>query len=146
MIMARLILLFTLLFFTSGLVFLGTCAAGSTPAFAAGEAAEKPAQEIEIRVAAEEGRVFSVFLDSNRTTGYEWRLARPLDGGMVQLVRSEYAPPEGGRVGEVGREEWVFLAKGSGKTEILLEYVRPWEKGQPPAAQARVKVSIKPAP
>ncbi len=100
---------------------------------------------IGMTVAAEEGREFSIFLDSNRTTGYEWRLARPLDEGMVQLVRSEYAPPKGGLVGAGGQEEWVFLAKGSGETEILLEYVRPWEKGQPPATRARIRVSIKPA-
>ena len=142
----RLILLFALVIFTSGLLFSCAGVSDSTPAFAAGGAAEKATKEIEMSVAAEKGREFSVTLDSNRTTGYEWRLARPLDEGMVQLVRSEYAPPEGGRVGEGGREEWVFLAKGSGKTEILLEYVRPWEKGQVPAARARAEVSIKPAP
>jgi len=146
MVTARPILLFALVIFTNALVFACTGVSSSTTAVAAGEAVEKSAKEIEMSVAAEEGREFTVTLESNRTTGHEWRLARPLDEGMVQLVRSEYAPPEGGRVGEGGREEWVFLAKGSGKTEILLEYVRPWEKGQPPAARARIEVSIKPVP
>ena len=144
--MARPILFFALVVFCCGLVFSRADVSSSTTAFAASEAAEKTAKEIEMKVAAEEGREFSVSLDSNRTTGYQWRLARPLNQRMVQLVRSEYVPPERGLTGAGGREEWVFLAKGSGRTEILLEYVRPWEKEQPPAAWARVKVSIRPAP
>lgn len=143
--MSRSVLFFALLILSSGLVSSGPGVSEGSSALAACVGAEEAAQVIGMTVAAEEGREFSIFLDSNRTTGYEWRLARPLDEGMVQLVRSEYAPPKGGLVGAGGQEEWVFLAKGSGETEILLEYVRPWEKGQPPATRARIRVSIKPA-
>ncbi len=145
MAMTRSVLFFALLILSSGLVSSSLGVWGGSSAFAASVEAGEEAKVIGMAAAAEEGREFSIFLDSNRTTGYEWRLARPLDERMVHFVRSEYAPPKGGLAGAGGREEWIFLAKGSGKTEILLEYVRPWEKGQPGAARARIRVSIKPA-
>ena len=138
-------LFFALLILSSGLVSSRPGVPVGSSAFAASVGAGEETKVIGMAVAAEEGREFSVFLDSNRTTGYEWRLARQLDERMVRLVRSEYAPPKGGLAGAGGREEWIFLPKVRGKTEILLEYVRPWEKGQPPAARARIRVSTKPA-
>ena len=142
--MTRSVLFFSLLILSSALVSARSGVSEENRAFAACVGAGKGAEVTDMAVAAEEGREFSIFLDSNRTTGYEWRLAWPLDERMVHFVRSEYAPL-GGLVGAGGREEWTFLAKGRGETEILLEYARPWEKGQPPAARARIRVSIKPA-
>jgi predicted secreted protein len=145
MAMTRSVLFFALLILFSGLASSRPGVSEGSSAFAACVGAGKGAKVIGMAVAAEEGREFSIFLDSNRTTGYEWRLARPIDERMVHFVRSEYAPPKSGLAGAGGREEWTFLAKGRGKTEILLEYVRPWEKGKPPAARARIRVSIRPA-
>jgi inhibitor of cysteine peptidase len=146
MAMTRSILFFALLIFCSALVSARSGVSEGSSAFAACVAAGKGAEVTSMAVAAEEGQEFAIFLDSNRTTGYEWRLAAPIDERVVHFVRSEYAPPKGGLVGAGGREEWTFLAKGRGETEILLEYVRPWEEGKPPAARAHIRVSVKPAP
>jgi len=143
--MTRSVLFFSLLILSSALVSARSGVSEGNTAFAACVGAGKGAEVTDMAVAAEEGREFSIFLDSNRTTGYEWRLARPIDERVVHFVRSEYAPPKDGLVGAGGREEWTFVAKARGETEILLEYARPWEKGQPPAARARIRVSVKPA-
>ncbi len=120
---------------------IGAPGAGSALA-SAGEAAREDDKVIEIAVKAEEGKEFSIALDSNRTTGYEWRLARPLDERIVKLVKSAYAPPQGDLLGAGGQETWVFLPMWKGETEILMEYVRPWEKGGPPAKSATIRVWI----
>lgn len=46
-------------------------------------------------------------------------------------------------IGAGGNEVWIFEAAGSGKTEIILKYVRPWEKNVPPAKTVTFKVNIK---
>ena len=72
-----------------------------------------------------------VTLDSNDTTGYEWRLAEDVDEDVLRLANSEYIAPETTLVGAGGQEVWTFEAVGAGETTISLEYVRPWEEGVP---------------
>lgn len=80
-----------------------------------------------IEVAA--GGEFTIVLGLNRTTGYQWDLAKPLDKDRVELVRNEYKIQQnGGRVGAGGKEVWTFKALGNGKTKITMKYMRPWEK------------------
>ena len=75
------------------------------------------------------GREFTIVLGSNRTTGYQWDLAKPLDKGTVELVGSAYKIlQDGGKVGAGGKEVWTFRALGEGKTMITMKYMRPWEK------------------
>ena len=77
------------------------------------------------------GALVIVTLDSNATTGYEWRLAEDVDENVLRLVNSEYSAPETTLVGAGGQEVWTFEAVGAGETTISLEYVRPWEEGVP---------------
>jgi inhibitor of cysteine peptidase len=105
----------------------------------------KESEEISFVVMAEEGKEFTVRLSSNRTTGYQWRPAGSLDERVVRLVRSDYAPFEGARLGGGGEETWTFLAANRGYTEITMEYVRPWEKPHSPVRIATIKVSVRPA-
>jgi predicted secreted protein len=74
------------------------------------------------------GREFTIVLGVNQTTGYRWELAKPLDGGMVELIRSEYKIQDGGKMGAGGKEVWTFKAKGEGRTKITMKYIRPLEK------------------
>jgi predicted secreted protein len=106
--------------------------------------ARKENEQIRFVVMAEEGKEFTVRLSANRTTGYQWRPAGSLDERIVRLVRSEYVVFDPGRVGGGGEEIWTFLAAGRGDTEITMEYVRPWEKGQHPVKTATIKVSVRP--
>jgi predicted secreted protein len=107
--------------------------------------ARKESEQISFVVMAEEGKEFTVRLNSNRSTGYQWRPAAPLDERIVKPVRSEYMPFEGATPGGGGEEAWTFLAVGRGSTEITMEYVRPWEKTHSPVKTATITVSVRPA-
>ena len=89
------------------------------------------------------GQEFTITLDSNRTTGFQWQLAEPLDGSVLELVGSEYEAPDGGGMGAGGRELWTFRAVGEGGTDIDLKYVRPWEEDATPAKEETFAVVVK---
>ena len=79
------------------------------------------------------GRSFTITLDSNTATGYQWQIARQLDTGLLELVDSRYIPPKIDLVGTLCKEEWAFKAIRAGKAIISFNYVRPWEKDELPA-------------
>ncbi|MFH1347753.1 MAG: protease inhibitor I42 family protein [Candidatus Margulisiibacteriota bacterium] len=93
------------------------------------------------------GEEFTITLESNPTTGYQWQLARPLDDKIVGLGESKYEMEkqesvETGMVGVGGHEYWTFKAKGKGTTSIELKYVRPWEKDAPPVETAVFRIRV----
>jgi predicted secreted protein len=104
----------------------------------------KESEQIRFVVMAEEGKEFTVRLDSNGTTGYRWRLLGMLDEHTVKLIKSEYVQFEGEGVGVGGEEVWTFLAVSRGDTEITMEYARPWEKATFPVKTATIWVSVRP--
>jgi inhibitor of cysteine peptidase len=83
-----------------------------------------PAQLIEV----EKGGEFAIVLESNPTTGYQWKLAEELDTEIVVLVKTEYEAPDTELMGAAGEEKWTFKAENIGDTTITLAYVRPWEE------------------
>jgi predicted secreted protein len=93
---------------------------------------------------------FAIALVSNPSTGYSWRLAKPLDEDVIALVSSEFekksVESEGGEEGEIvgapGEELWTFTAVAEGEAEIELEYVRPWETDKAPEETATFKVKV----
>ncbi|MFN8545222.1 MAG: protease inhibitor I42 family protein [Candidatus Binatia bacterium] len=96
-------------------------------------------------VAARVGERFSVRLDANPTTGYRWRLATPPDPAVAALMGSDYEAAGTGLTGGGGDEVWTFAATGPGRTRLVLEYVRPWEQGQPPTRTHTLDVSVQSA-
>ena len=74
------------------------------------------------------GQEFSIILGANRTVGYRWDIAKPLDRGVVKPVRSDYKIENGGKAAAGGKEVWTFKAIGEGKTKIMMKYMRPQEK------------------
>jgi inhibitor of cysteine peptidase len=91
---------------------------------------------------AKAGEIFSIILDSNPTTGYQWQLANPLDEKVLKLISSEYRMPETQMVGAGGKEVWTVKALSTGQTTISFEYVRPWEKDREPAKKAIFTINI----
>jgi inhibitor of cysteine peptidase len=75
------------------------------------------------------GRLLTVTLESNATTGFRWNLAEAPSEAVIHLVSSEYVEPKDGRLGEGGVEVWTFEAAGAGTTSLRLEYVRPFDPG-----------------
>jgi inhibitor of cysteine peptidase len=97
-----------------------------------------PARPVKIPAGSE----FTLTLESNRTTGYQWQLAKSPDENVVQLVGNRYEVPDTRLIGAGGREVWTFKAVGKGNTEIHLKYVRPWETDVPPVKEAVFSVVV----
>jgi inhibitor of cysteine peptidase len=97
-----------------------------------------PAKSIEVT----NGQEFSIELDANATTGYQWQLAEPLNNSLLELLSTEYRVSETGLVGAGGKEIWKFRAVDQGKTMISMKYIRPWEKGTPPVKNVQFQVVI----
>jgi predicted secreted protein len=88
------------------------------------------------------GKQFSITLNANRTTGYSWRLAAPLDGASLKQISDDYHESEGGAVGAPGQEVWTFEAVGKGVAQLNFEYVRPFEKDAKSVKTAKYLVVI----
>jgi inhibitor of cysteine peptidase len=69
---------------------------------------------------------FSISLEANPTTGYEWEVE--FDSDYLELVNKEYIPDsDESLVGAGGHRIFNFLALKSGNTSIKFSYLRPWE-------------------
>ena len=88
------------------------------------------------------GKDFVITLDANATTGYEWRLANPIDDSLIKFVGSKYVPDKTGLIGSGGKSIWTFKAFRAGKARIFFKYIRPWEKDTPPAKEVTYIVDI----
>ncbi len=89
------------------------------------------------------GEEFTIVVESTPSTGYLWRLAEQPDPNVVKSLGMKFEPPpRTGLVGAPGKEVWTFRAEGAGQTVIRLEYVRPWEKGKPPARTETQQVIV----
>ncbi|MDY6794337.1 MAG: protease inhibitor I42 family protein [Actinomycetota bacterium] len=91
-----------------------------------GEAEEysDPAELIEV----EKGEEFTIILESNPTTGYQWQLAEPLNEEILVLEQTEFEESEEELIGAGGEEKWTFKAEGLGETSVSFVYMRPWEE------------------
>ena len=98
---------------------------------------EKP-----IPVVAVPASKFTVTLASNPTTGYKWRLGNQPDKNVVTFLESRFNAPEEAMPGRGGTESWSFAAVRQGKTTIVLEYVRPWEKDTEPEKTQTFDVTV----
>ena len=82
------------------------------------------------------GKTFTIALDANATTGYNWSQTIK-DTNVVAYVDNAYVAAATGpqTVGGGGTDTFTFKAVGKGTTTITLTYARPWESV--PAAQTR---------
>ena len=83
-------------------------------------------------VSVKVGSGFTIELESNATTGYQWEV-KPLAGGIVSAGSHVYLDPATGVVGAGGWEQFQFTAVAAGTTSITLEYRRPFEPATTPA-------------
>lgn len=94
-------------------------------------------------IAATIGKEFKITLRCNPTTGYQWVLARPPDEKLVKPLGSEYKRLDSKLLGAGGDMVWTFLPLAKGKTQMGLDYIRPWETTQKPAQTTNFVVVIK---
>ena len=97
-----------------------------------------PAKSIEIAT----GQEFTIELDANATTGYQWQLAEPLDKKIIELLSAEYRASETSIIGAGGKEIWKFRAVARGNTIISMKYIRAWEKDIAPIKNIQFRVLI----
>jgi inhibitor of cysteine peptidase len=93
-------------------------------------------------ISVKAGEDFVISLDSNRTTGYQWQLAEPLDKNILKLAGIEYKAPKTDLIGAGGKDLVTLKAVGKGKAQVNLRYVRPWEKDAAPAKKVTFSVEV----
>jgi inhibitor of cysteine peptidase len=93
-----------------------------------------PAQVIHIAV----GQAFAVELPANPTTGYLWQ--PQVDRQRLEWTGEEYRPGSDA-IGAGGREIHRFRALEAGRTEIVLEYRRPWDTEARDVRRFRIKIT-----
>ena len=103
--------------------------------------AQEPKQAKAIE--AQAGESFTITLEANKTTGYEWQFAKPLDESIVQLISLDYLIDKTELMGAGGKQIWVLKALKAGKTVIYFKYVRSWEKDIPPVNEETFIIVIK---
>jgi predicted secreted protein len=71
------------------------------------------------------GEQFTIRLESNITTGYQWEVE--YDDSLLALLESEYVPDdENGPPGSGGAQFFTFEGLNAGVTEIVLVYKQSW--------------------
>lgn len=98
-------------------------------------------------ITAEVGESFEIVLDSNASTGYEWRLGARPAADVLRFDGSEYEADPGSEdlAGGGGEQTLTFTAVGEGETEIALEYVFTGGEEREPAKTASSPVLVRPA-
>jgi len=67
-----------------------------------------------------------VTLESNPTTGYEWKASTT--GNLVITDEKFVSDNVPGMVGEGGKQQWTLAANAPGTYEFTAVYERPWEE------------------
>lgn len=88
------------------------------------------------------GYMTQIQLESNPSTGYSWRLAKP--ASLFDVAKDDYkpAPKEPAVVGSGGTQIITLRAKQQGEETLNFEYVRAWEKDTAPAKTQQCKVKV----
>jgi len=71
------------------------------------------------------GQEFTISLEANPTTGYDWELE--FDTSTLKLKEKNFESNFPATLGSSGEDNFVFLPIKTGKTEIIMLYKRPWE-------------------
>ena len=87
------------------------------------------------------GKVFTVTLPENGTTGYSWKIVISADGKNVQQISDRFIAPNTVVPGAGGSHQWKFRAKKRGKTSITFWSAQWWEPTAP-ITMRRVDVTV----
>jgi predicted secreted protein len=90
------------------------------------------AKQVEVKA----GDTFTITLDSNATTGFQWNeQAKIANAKVLTQEAHQYVAPATNNgstpvAGMSGIEEWTFTAGQAGTTTATFSYDRPWEGGE----------------
>lgn len=94
-------------------------------------------------VALPVGQVVELRLQENPTTGFRWQFrqngepACRINEDFVETAASGHPPP-----GQGATHVWRIEGVQVGTCDVALDYVRSWERGQPPARTFEVRISV----
>jgi inhibitor of cysteine peptidase len=82
-------------------------------------------------ISLKRGDTLDVRLESNPQSGYSWSVA-PVSNPILEQVSKSFQPSG---VGSRGMDTWRFKAVSRGKQRLRMQYRRPGEKDDDPAAK-----------
>ena len=94
-------------------------------------------------VILKKGEILTVKLAGNPTTGYQWVIAKNDSGVLAAQGKGDYLADNKNSVGGGGTLVFRFKGAKTGKVDLKMDYMRPFEKGQPPAKTFKVTVEVK---
>lgn len=84
-------------------------------------------------ISTETGTVINIYLRGNYTTGYGWHIEVCNEQVLKPSpTMSGFVPEQTDLAGAGGSHHFVFHVVGTGRTELIISYFRPWEKGIKP--------------
>jgi predicted secreted protein/predicted small secreted protein len=101
------------------------------------------------QVEVKAGDTFTITLDSNATTGFQWNeQAQIADTKVLTQEAHQYVAPATNNgstpvAGMSGIEEWTFTAGQTGTTTAFFSYDRPWEGGEKAVRTFELTVVVK---
>lgn len=97
-----------------------------------------PGKSIEVAAGSE----FKIIIESNPSTGYQWKMVGELDEGILQFVSMDYRADEPVMPGSGGADVWIFKAVAAGETKIVLGNYPPGQ-GEPAAQEITFTIIVK---
>jgi inhibitor of cysteine peptidase len=97
-----------------------------------------PGKSIEVAAGSE----FKIIIESNPSTGYQWKMMNELDESILQFVSMDYRADEPVMPGSGGADVWIFKAIAAGETKIVLGHYPPGQ-GEPAAQEITFTVIVK---
>lgn len=88
------------------------------------------------------GDTLSIKLKSNPSTGYSWKIEDL--SPVLQQIEAKTTPGKKGSLGEPGSQSFTFKANQPGEAELVLNYLRTFEKKTPPARTFSISIKIEP--
>jgi inhibitor of cysteine peptidase len=93
-------------------------------------------------VTLHKGDTLKLRLKATPSTGYTWQIAQ-LNISILTLASGPmYMPPPNVVPGAEGHQKFLFSTVASGRTQLQLNYVRPWEKNAKPARTFTLNVTV----
>lgn len=89
------------------------------------------------------GDEFSIELESNPSTGFNWVLTGQFSSSIVKMLPGSYRPPDPPTYGAPGTDVWKFQAVAPGNITITLGYMKQSVTPSEKADEKSFKVEVK---
>lgn len=97
-------------------------------------------------IAVSSGEEFTLRLESNPSTGYQWVIPTESLPVMVTVNEGDFEAPTDTLVGSPGTQVFTVAADDQGAGVLRFEYVRPWEETPIPEKIAEYVIRVDDAP